>query len=741
MNIFKFPIVVLALAVFLFGCKINQAAVTPDQKKTISIASTTLQPEETQLIARASTAGHVETVPPTDFIIPTRAPTPILIETPQPAVIELNGQVTPDATTDIFQAITARQPLLVDGEKGWLAASGLLNGEPKTLILSAKDGSVLSSFEPAGQIALDRNHGRLIVDDGQTGLTMLDIGSGTILGRLTLPGQEVVPQPQVDPESGTIYAFRKDTIYLVNPALVVERTITLPVELSVCGNPGGKGNIVQSEYDLVTKRLFLTFLTFICTPWTSVTIVGYDASDMTPFGELNTSAEYQAVSFLGSLYGASSPRVGTNHYWAWNSFKPWFSASEDQNRSLRGVVADWERQMLYEAIGEDIRIIDAKTRQVVGHKQVDLLADGYLAGHDPVTDNLFFLVGTGRLVIWKASNLYNGADSPALVPSSLPVRPVAALAASPGWPEDQTLVGIWDDGCPKEGGQIFLRRGQGGDWEQAPLAEERRCDGSVSVVFSPDFAGDQILFAASNELETVLKSADGGHIWGAAGGGLPEGIQFKRLFISPAYSQDKTLFAHTMDGYVYKSQDDGRTWLILDIRVDLLAMSPEFGLDDRYLMGSKGVELFLSGDGGITWMWIGNTPDDQPLALLSLAPLFSKWQAVFALTSGGDFYRSLDAGKSWTLKMSTFAREPAQIVYAPDMEKNRPVFLLHGGELSSSFDGWDSTWSSTIEFPIPPAGISALAISPDFKNDGLLFVGTDDGQVIPANVTLPTLNN
>ena len=85
---------------------------------------------------------------------------------------------------------------------------------------------------------------------------------------------------------------------------------------------------------------------------------------------------------------------------------------------------------------------------------------------------------------------------------------------------------------------------------------------------------------------------------------------------------------------------------------------------------------------------------------------------------------------------------PAQLVYAPDIEVNRPVFLLvrtrsdaidpatERGMLYRSGDG-GLTWQA-IDSP-KAASATALAISPRFSEDGLLFVGTEDGQVRPLD--------
>jgi hypothetical protein len=63
-------------------------------------------------------------------------------------------------------------------------------------------------------------------------------------------------------------------------------------------------------------------------------------------------------------------------------------------------------------------------------------------------------------------------------------------------------------------------------------------------------------------------------------------------------------------------------------------------------------------------------------------------------------------------------------------ENNRPVFLLGGGKIYHSSDG-GQTWA---KFELPTGIVpTALAISPNFGRDGLLFVGTKDGRVVTVD--------
>ena len=649
---------------------------------------------------------------------------------------------TPGSALAEGATFVLQEPLLIDGEQGRMYAAGQANLEERTLVLSTVDGRLLAAWEPAGVLALDRAHRRLIVDDGQLGLTVLDALTGAPLASVDLPVQESVVAPQVDPDNGVIYAFRAGTIYLVEPdSWQVTQTADLQIPYEACSQPGGAAAIRRSDYDLIAKRLYLTYITATCTPWATVTIVTLDATTLEPLGEYVSDPSFQAVPFLGSFYGSTAPRIGPDLSWAWRDDRLWHSAAHDGWRSLRGIVADWGRQLIYEALDTEIRILEANSHEVVGRVTLDLLESGRLVGHDPVTDQLYLLAGSGRLLTWPAANLFAAGDPPQPAAAAVPSRPVLALAVSPAWPADPTLVGIWENGdCSAEGGQLFMRTKEAGDWSQLPLVGDGACDAAAAVALSPNYPQDRVLFVASNDQGTVLKSADGGQSWQAAHSGLPAGARFRSLALSANYSQDHTLFAHLADGRVFRSRDDNQSWQELPRTFDQFALSPEYNLagQGETLMGAAGSELYLSQDGGDQWELVGPTPGNEPLILLEIAPQFSRWRVLFALTTTGSFYRSLDAGSRWEYVLGSGPPTSAQILFASGPETSRPIFLLLDGRLENSYDGWNSTWGVAPRFAVPPREITTLAIAPDFEARPVLFAGTADGQVIPGDAAAPT---
>jgi hypothetical protein len=722
---------ILSLVATLLVACVTARPETPTATETPTLpSSATAAPSPSPTAGLLPTSPASSPPPTLEFDRPTITSQPVSPLAAPPSPTPTSGALPP--------AIVLRRPVLVDGERGRLYATGQVNGEPGTVILSTVDGRLLSDPVESGELAVDRERDLLIIDNGSTGLSIIVPATGELMAKVNLPPQEDVPRPQLDPATGLIYAFRDHVVLTVDPAAgAVVRTTELDLQSTVCGEPAGPAKIWRSHYDLLSNRLFLVFVTYVCTPWTGATVVAYDMPDLTPIGSFEIDPNYQAEPFQGSLFGTTRPRMGPNQYWAWSGREPWYSAPGDDNLALRGLVADWGRGLLYEAVGQEIGIVDPASRQTVGHVSLELLSGGYLAAHDPITDQLYFLVGAGRLYLMSTATLFATVRPPQPAPSGLPVGPVLVLRVSSGWPADPYLAGLWQDAQCRAGvGSLFIRPDQETGWRRVPVAAETRCDALADLALSPSFAQDRTLLVADNALETVLLSEDGGLSWQRSVTVFPAGTRFDSLLISSGYPSDGMLFAHTRAGDVYRSHDGGHSWVVLDVRLAQLAISHEFG-EDRTLMGADGSSLFISRDGGDNWAPVGATPNKEPLVMLSLAPLYDRWHVAFAFTVGGGLYRSLDGGNTWEYKMAVADSGTAQIVYAPAIEENRPVFLLHGHSLEASYDGWNSTWGFGPRFKVPAVEFTTLAISPRFAEDGLLFLGTADGQVISANAWPP----
>jgi hypothetical protein len=72
---------------------------------------------------------------------------------------------------------------------------------------------------------------------------------------------------------------------------------------------------------------------------------------------------------------------------------------------MQGMAVDEQREVIFEAQGGQLWVLQPRPREVVQSVDLALLAgDGRLLGYDPVTDHLYFLVD-GQLEVVPASSI------------------------------------------------------------------------------------------------------------------------------------------------------------------------------------------------------------------------------------------------------------------------------------------------------------------------------------------------
>ena len=104
--------------------------------------------------------------------------------------------------------------------------------------------------------------------------------------------------------------------------------------------------------------------------------------------------------------------------------------------------------------------------------------------------------------------------------SQSPTTALHSLLVSPGWPDDRTLVGIWD---PVDllgpcwvlgvfGGPLRMSHDGGRTWNQ-PRSGVGQCEAFSAVATSPGYATDRALREARVVGLGLFASADGGQLW------------------------------------------------------------------------------------------------------------------------------------------------------------------------------------------------------------------------------------
>ncbi|MGH8010415.1 MAG: WD40/YVTN/BNR-like repeat-containing protein, partial [Candidatus Binatia bacterium] len=285
----------------------------------------------------------------------------------------------------------------------------------------------------------------------------------------------------------------------------------------------------------------------------------------------------------------------------------------------------------------------------------DILATGLVNGYpDPTSLAPDFGVRPLSFIgtVWGPHKSTNGGDTWALIePLDTPMF-ARAVAISPNYDQDYTVaIGVDNaetghpptvlyNGQPVSTYGVFMSRSAGLNWTPTQV----NGIGIHSVAFSPNYADDQTMFAASLYNEGLHKSTDEGLTWQTLSNTIPTDCCLSRVLLSPQYAIDQTLFVIRATGPVeprglYKSTDGGATWTrtagsesstLLDF-----ALSPNYATDSTLFLATLERGLLKSTDGGATLEPTGF--DGAYVTALEISPDFTSDQTLFLASYLGIF--------------------------------------------------------------------------------------------------------
>jgi photosystem II stability/assembly factor-like uncharacterized protein len=259
------------------------------------------------------------------------------------------------------------------------------------------------------------------------------------------------------------------------------------------------------------------------------------------------------------------------------------------------------------------------------------------------------------------------------------------------------------------------------------------------------------------QYDPIGVSADGAGLFVAAGpalyrydaasGGfaaLPPSLAGKpilRLAVSPAFANDHTLLAGTLDG-VWLSTDGGMNFNLshgfYPLAVNALAAKPGYdGADDLFAAGNQGVWRHASG------LWHPTGPGMIGVLAagindVALSPAYTADATLFAsrvsgVSIGGSLYKSTNRGDTWALKKN--AAYVSEIEPSPAFATDDRVFMLADSRVHYSTDGGE-TWDFSPYWLTYPNAAYKLALSPTFATDQtILAAGTNLHRSTDAGLT------
>jgi len=316
------------------------------------------------------------------------------------------------------------------------------------------------------------------------------------------------------------------------------------------------------------------------------------------------------------------------------------------------------------------------------------------------------------------------ADTSGWQALTFPARSVRALALSPAYATDRTIVAAGGDG-------IYRSTDGGARWEALDAGLDGHATTWAQVAFSPDFARDRTLFL-SNE-SRIYRSTDGGNHWVAVFADLDTDTTRTRLALSPAYAADQTIMAVNGSTSLYRSTDGGAHWsaTLEPFQLFALAFPPAYAHDRTVFAAGAPAGIYRSLDGGGTWAaWSSGLEIDATDLVQTLAAVpdaaggFSLCAGITNQTARiGRVACSGDDGASWT--GATNGMEGASRITAlaglPSSQGNRILYAgteQHG--LYRSVDGGRSWRNLSPDLAL--RNVIALAISTDDAGAATVFI-------------------
>ncbi len=299
---------------------------------------------------------------------------------------------------------------------------------------------------------------------------------------------------------------------------------------------------------------------------------------------------------------------------------------------------------------------------------------------------------------------------------------------SPGYPADSTIF------CGTFEG-FFITENGGRSWRECNITPTRMGRRST---FSPGFESDSTVFA-SGYGEQMLRTTDGARTWEFLNTDF-YGYGCYRVAVSPTFPEDGIVIAGMGRG-VRRTTDAGKTWEIIpfDHRVKseieiaatptyAIEFSPSFAMDRTVYAACNRGEFFRSIDAGKTWTYLGRPA--ERIRRIVAASGSNNWGILYAAGSG--IYHSSDKGSTFSGPLTDYTLYKTALAIAPDFNSSKELLGIFGGEgLLKSSDGGE-TWKpcgSSLEGYSP----YAIVYSPDYGSDGLVFVTTTGGGIFRSN--------
>lgn len=201
-------------------------------------------------------------------------------------------------------------------------------------------------------------------------------------------------------------------------------------------------------------------------------------------------------------------------------------------------------------------------------------------------------------------------------------------------------------------------------------------------------------------------------------------------------------------GQLLYSTDEGATWYqgrapqLHEALISCIAVSPTFRRDAVVLAGTDGAGVVRSTNSGTDWHLTNFGLQDLHVVALATAPgedqlgvsyhRVGRWPAFAATTTG--LYRSPNGGRAWQpVDLGPTDVTVQALAVSPTFVQDGIVFA--GTEAHGIFRSSDrgETWSALGLGLDRPSAINAFWLHPDFAETSICLIGTADGYVLRSD--------
>jgi photosystem II stability/assembly factor-like uncharacterized protein len=241
-----------------------------------------------------------------------------------------------------------------------------------------------------------------------------------------------------------------------------------------------------------------------------------------------------------------------------------------------------------------------------------------------------------------------------------------------------------------------------------------------------------VLYAGAGDADPqstgkIFKSADGGETWQEKVSGWMNGVQ--AFLIDPDNYDHVYAGAYGSYGF-WKSTDKGENWArsrvssINPNEVYALAMTPA-GYSPDAIYAIDGHEVYKSANRGDSWVELTNAPWNP----LTIAVDPNNPGVIYS----GTFYKSTDAGDTWSVKTNGIPPEGRSSSIVTDPRNSDLYIGLFEGAVFKSTDGADN-WNFSSQGMTGTIDIADLALHPASSNTVIAAV-KGDGHCLAKTTT------